>query len=567
MRDLSAIDAVRDAATGGAPLAAWFEAAGRDALSDDVLAVGVAAGGRSAVIECPRGRVGDEWLRRALSDPSVEKTVFDAKRVGRYLERSGVRLAQSFDPMLAAQLVAGGTLGPVSLGDMAARVLGGEASEPVEGVRAAVTRAEQLERLRGPLEEAIAGHGLGRVAALEFALAPALGRVETAGIRLDAERWQGLLSELEARRARLRREIGELLGLRTSGQSSLFDRVGPPPEINLDSPAQVRKALAAVGIDVPGTRRHQLLPLAGAHPVIPLLLEYREASKLATAYGKNFLSAIHPSSGRIHPTYLQIGTVTGRISATAPALQQIPKLRSYRECFRPEPGRLFVVADLSQIELRIAADLARDRALIESFRRGEDLHRATAAAAFGVAPEAVTERQRAFGKGLNFGMLYGMGAPGLARRTGMAVEAAREAFERYYEAHPELGAWRERAVAYARKHGGTRTRSGRWVRIDFDVEDPDRASELERLAINAPVQGTNADIIKLAMVRLDAQLAGTGSSVVNSVHDELVVECPAEFAEEALGAVRDEMAAAGAEFLREVPVSADAAIAEAWVRG
>jgi DNA polymerase I-like protein with 3'-5' exonuclease and polymerase domains len=347
-------------------------------------------------------------------------------------------------------------------------------------------------------------------------------------------------------------------------QMSLFG--GLAERINLDSPAQVKEALARIGIEVADTREWTLQKLSRQHPVLEKLLKHRSLSKSLSSYGEGVLDYINPATGRIHADFRQIGTPTGRITTSSPSLQQIPHTTEYRSCFRAPQGRKLVVADFSQIEMRILADFARDETLLAAFDSGADLHRMTAAQMFGVPLDQVTPRQRASAKGLNYGLVYGMGAEGLASRIESSVKEAEELIERYFIAYSGVARWLRAAADRAVRERRARTASGRLWIFQLDPSDREQLGALKRIGKNAPIQGSASDIFKRAMTLLDQALAGRDAQIVNSIHDELVVECDEAIAEETKEIVTRKMIEGAKEFLPRVPVEVEAVISDAWLK-
>lgn len=400
------------------------------------------------------------------------------------------------------------------------------------------------------------------VADLEFECVMPLARMELTGVYLDVPAWERLLAGMRLAQERVAGLLQEALSAGTP-QLSLFGR---PEPINLDSPAQVRDALARIGLDVEDTKESRLHQLAEEHAVVAHLLEYRHLSKNLSAFGENILGMIHPVTGRLHPDFRQIGTPTGRITSASPSLQQIPHTADYRSCFRAPAGRKLVIADYSQIEMRILADFSRDAALLAAFDRGIDLHRETAAQMFGLTVDQVTQRQREYAKGLNYGLMYGMGAEGLASRLDAGMVEAHALMERYFAAYPAVARWLEEAGNRAVEEGRARTASGRLWIFSHDIADPAQEAALRRVGKNAPIQGTASDLFKRALRLLDDSLAGADAQLVNCIHDELVFEVEASIADEVEQIVAQRMVEAAREFLRRVPVEVDAVVADAWIR-
>jgi DNA polymerase-1 len=328
------------------------------------------------------------------------------------------------------------------------------------------------------------------------------------------------------------------------------------------------KALKRLGIEVPdSTRNWKLQPLAAKHPEVAKLLEYRTMQKALTSYGENILDAINQVTNRIHANFHQIGAPTGRMSCTQPNIQQVPHAIEYRRCFRAPDGRKLIIADYSQIELRILADYTNDKGFIEAFNSGADLHRVTAAQVFGVPLGEVTKEQRDFAKRLNFGVVYGIGAQRFSLMTGMPLSDAEDILRRYFATYRELDAWlRKAALQAVRERTAPRTVAGRLARFNFDPEDKQAASAAQRNGKNSPIQGSSADIIKRALRILHDKLQDTTACIVNVVHDEIVVEADATQAQEIAKVVEDAMCAAGEEYVKKVPVKVETEVSDEWVK-
>jgi DNA polymerase-1 len=300
--------------------------------------------------------------------------------------------------------------------------------------------------------------------------------------------------------------------------------------------------------------------LEGTHAVARSLLDLKERTKKATAFGAEYLKHVHPRTGRIHARYFQVGGRAGRLACTGPNLQQVPREEAYRGCFRPPEGRVLVKADLSQIELCVVAEVSGDERMLAALNAGEDLHRLTAAALFGVPREAVTKEQRAFGKNMNFGTVYGQGVSGLlaqARTQGLPLDeaGARRFLDRFAAAWPRLARWRRHQMA---SHApGVRTLSGRLRRMRPDEPGTHRA--------NTPIQGSAADGYKAALAALWAarRTCPSGAPVL-MVHDELVIECAAAEAPAAVEWVTEALERGMRRYLKRAPVRVDATVAPSW---
>ncbi len=511
-----------------------------------------------------------------LAAPSPVKIAHNAKFDAKFLMRHcGARLGAVFDTYLASNLASAGDENdrhsleaavnryldlPL---DKAAQTSDWSRELSEYQLEYAARDAQVLLPLREQLLEKLREMDLLLVADLEFDCVLSIAALELAGIYLDVERWRALIGRIRVEHDRVAEELHRELGP-ASAQMSLFG--GAAERINLDSPAQVKQALQRIGIEVEDTREWTLQKLAHQFPILEKLLEYRGLSKSLSSYGEGILDYINPATGRIHADFRQIGTPTGRITTSSPSLQQIPHTTQYRSCFRAPTGRKLVVADFSQVEMRILADFARDEALLKAFDSGADLHRMTASQMFGVPLDQVTPRQRESAKGLNYGLVYGMGAEGLAARIESSVKEAEILIERYFAAYSGVERWLNEAAERAVRERRARTASGRlWV-FRLDPNDRSQLGALKRVGKNAPIQGSASDIFKRAMTLLDRALLSRDAQIVNSIHDEIVVECDESIAEEVKQIVIRKMIEGAKEFLPRVPVEVEAVISDAWLK-
>jgi len=398
---------------------------------------------------------------------------------------------------------------------------------------------------------------------LELPLVPVLAEMEWHGIRVDRDRLQALGEELDARIEAVETQVG--------------DELGNP--INLASPKQVGELLfERLQLPTKGIRKTKsggystdqanLEKLAGAHPIIDWILEHRSYSKLRSTYVEALLAAIHPRSGRIHPQFHQTVAATGRLSCSDPNLQNIPVRDHWGEALRaafiPADGFLFVGADYSQIELRILAHVTGDPGLVAAFRDGEDVHARTAADMFDVAPDAVDPELRRRAKAINFGLMYGMGARRLGQQLGVSMREAQDYIDRYFLRYPAVRDWREHVITEAKQQGWVATLFGRKRWLPRYAEGDARAeAHAERLAVNTPIQGTAADLIKRAMINIHAALRDAHPRVrlLLQIHDELLVEAPAGEAEAVQALLVDTMQGAGA---LTVPLLVEAGHGASW---
>jgi DNA polymerase-1 len=519
--------------------------------------------------------LGDAAWREWFADARITKIFHNAKfDLKMLLHHFGVEVRGAFDTLLASQLIAAGRSEERhSLAAVVERYLGqsvdksmqvsdwsGQLSAPQ--VEYAAKDAALMLPLYEAINERLTTLGLADAARLEMDCVLPIAAMELAGMAIDVKCWRELVANLErahdALSVELRRELSAGIP-----QLTLFDE---PPAINVDSPAQVTEALARMGVKVEGTRNWQLEPLAKDHPAIARLLEYRSVQKLLSSYGTAMLDHVHPADGRIHADFQQIGATGGRMACAKPNLQQVPNTPEYRSCFRAPAGRKLVIADYSQIELRILADWSQDTALVKALLSGEDLHCVTASQMFGISLEQVTKAQRAAAKQLNYGIMYGLGAPGLAARIDCAPEEAEGLIKKYFAAYSGVAAFLREAADRAIKERESRTRSGRLITFSFDATDRAQVAANQRLGKNAPIQGSSADIIKRAMALIYDALKPFDAEMVNCVHDEIVIEAAEAQAADVATLLEHQMIAAAREFISSVPVTVDAIISDAWLK-
>ena len=358
---------------------------------------------------------------------------------------------------------------------------------------------------------------------IELPLVPVLARMERHGVLIDADQLRRQSQVLAARMHTLQqqteREAGQPFNLDSPKQlqAILFDKLGLP--VHMKTPG-----------GQPSTNEEALEAIRDAHPLPGLVLDYRLLAKLRSTYTEKLPAMINPRTGRVHTSYHQAVAATGRLSSSDPNLQNIPvrseEGRAIRTAFIAPPGWVIVSADYSQIELRIMAHLSADTGLRAAFRRGEDIHRATAAEVFGTPPRNVSGEQRRAAKAINFGLIYGMSAFGLARQLGIGRGEAQAYMNRYFERYPGVRIYMDTIRAQAQRDGYVETLFGRRLYLDeLKSRDAARRAGAERAAVNAPMQGTAADIIKRAMITVDAWLAPRAdANLLMQVHDELVLE-------------------------------------------
>jgi DNA polymerase-1 len=532
-----------------------------------------------------------ERLAPLLCDGSKRRVGQNTKYDDLVVLAQGVCLpAPAFDTMLASYCVAG-TTRRHNLDDLALAYFGLHkiptsdligrgakqitmAEVPVERVAEyACEDAEVTWRLYEALDaELDSSANRALFEQLEMPLVPVLTAMEARGIRVDT----GLLSEFGAE---LERDL--------AAHAAAFTAVAGE-EVNLNSPKALGELFFerlriqdAAGVKRPrrtrtgwSTDAETLSQAYGDVPIVRHLLEFRELQKLMGTYVEALPRYVNPKTGRVHCSFSQVSAATGRLASSDPNLQNIPvrteRGRRLRRAFvAPQADAhgawVLLSADYSQVELRILAHLAGDEAMVAAFAAGKDIHASTAALVFGVRESDVDREMRSRAKAVNFGLLYGMGPVRLARETNLSLNEAREFIERYFEAFPRVRAWREAVLEGARRDGYVTTLSGRRRPMpDITSGDPRARSGAENAAVNTPVQGSAADIIKRAMIELHARLAKSelSAALLLQVHDELVLECPESELEETRALVVECMSGA-AELA--VPLVVDTGHGRTWL--
>ena len=522
-----------------------FPDAGGKSLPDASLAaggkgwLGVAAKERGTFV-LPEAS-GAETLRR-LATLCERIHIFDGKSV---LRLHGGPPAATPLPLFDLQ-VAGYLLAPddgtPDLEKLFARHLPERPLAAAEGPEArAAGDAEGILSLGLVLDRKLEEAGLTQIFRdVDMPLLPVLYRMEEAGIRIEPGVFSELSGELERRIREIEEKAARIAGTDFNINSPkqlaflLFEKLGLPP---------VKKTKTGYSTDV-----EVLEQLKNAHAIPALVLEYRGLAKIKSTYVDVLPGMVDPRDGRIHTTFNQTQAATGRLSSSDPNLQNIPIRtdlgRRIRSGFVADPGCLFVGADYSQVELRLLAHLSGDRDLSRGFLEGEDIHAATARGVFGVPPSGVTPELRRRAKVINFGILYGMSPFGLSRELGIGGKEAKEYIDQYFNRYPGVRDYIEREKKAAAKDGYVKTILGRrrYLR-DINSRNKVLRDAAERMAINAPIQGSAADIIKLAMIRIDREFGERGmrARLVLQVHDELIVEGPDREADEAARIVREAM--------------------------
>ena len=521
-------------------------------------------------------------VRLLFESPDIAKCAHNANYDMTVLANHGVRFENvDFDSMIAAHLL-GKSYNQLGLKDLSLNELGHEMTNITDLIgrgRKQVTfdhvdiavasdyaaaDADITWRLREIFEPQLEQQELrGLMDETEMELIPVLVRMQRHGIRMDS----GVLHEMSAD---MFRQLGEI-------ESGIYASVGH--QVNLNSPAQLSDLLFKE-LGLPRTKRtktgnystdaNSLESLIGIHPVVDQILEYRQVSKLKSTYVDALPEMVNPVTGRVHTSYNQTGSATGRISSSDPNLQNIPIRtelgRQVRRAFVAEgaPDWQLFSADYSQIELRVLAHMSKDAGLLEAFRRGEDIHSATASLMFEVPLNEVDSEMRRIAKVLNFGVIYGLSPHGISQQTGFSREQGKEFIDTYFAKYPGISEYLDTVKADARANQYVETLMGRRRYLpEINSSNFNTRGGAERMAINMPIQGTAADIMKLAMVRVQQRLDAEEmrTKMLLQVHDELVFETPRDEMEALKDLVFDEMPAA---MDLDVTLKVDAKWADNW---
>ncbi len=495
-----------------------------------------AEAGRAVIVKLDSGDAGEK-LRSALQNIAVPIAVHDYKAAIHALDPLGIPLAGvQHDSMLYSYLL-DPTYSSHRLAEVALRRFNLKLAE--ELAESADITGRLATRLRGEVEQA----GLLKLyEQLDLPLVAVLARMEQAGVKIDTAALSQMSGELEREIGTKAKEIYEVAGLEFN--------VGSPKQLgdvlfhrmNLPKPVKYGKGRTiSTAFDV-------LEELAENHPIARMVLGYRQLTKLKSTYVDALPVLINPATRRLHTTFGQTGTATGRLSSANPNLQNIPIRtelgRGIRAAFIAEPGHVLLTADYSQIELRLLAHFSHDALLVEAYRRGDDVHTLTASQVFGVPPLMVTPDHRRQAKVVNFGIVYGLSAFGLSQNLGIEPSEAKQFITAYFEKYSGVRKFIDQTLEEARRDMKVKTLFGRVRPIpDINSKNANQRGFAERTAVNTPLQGTAADLIKIAMIRIDAVLRERGmkSRMTLQVHDELVFEVPEKEVETMQSLVREHM--------------------------
>lgn len=500
-------------------------------------------------------QAGKGLVKEFLENPKRTKVFHNVKFDIKFLILNGIKINNVMDTMLLDGVLEAGLKNSLKLGAVASRQLGLEIDKDEQTsnwgtdllsesqLKYSAIDAGVLISLADILMQEIEMNDLKDTFNLELEALPAIVEMELNGAKVDINKLNLLKQDLRNNQQKLLKELQGYFGVK----------------VNPNSPKQLRNALASININVKSTSKATLSRLAPKHKEVQTLLDYKDATK-QLEFANKIPKAINTRTGRIHSNYFQLGTDTGRLSCTNFNLQQVPHVKSFRACFVPEEGNVFVISDYSQMQIRIAAEYSQDPAMEEIYQKGEDLHRITASFLTGKDASDISSEERSLAKALNFGMMFGMGADSLVKyawnnyHVELTPEQASTFISKFYEKYAGLKMWQNRVSnenLYA-----TRTMLGR--RRLFSG-----GGNYTQL-INSPIQGVEADILKTVLSKLPNNLKDTSAKLVATIHDEIIVECKEQEGSTVLKILKDTMEKAGQRFLKTIPVVAEASIASSW---
>lgn len=547
------------------------ETTGLNPHNDKLRLLQIATTNKAYIIDCFKFK-NLEPLKEVFSSAKPVKILHNAKFDLKFLKVNfKLEFENVFDTMLASQIVSSGTHESHSLKEVAKRYLeleldkseqksnwGGELS--TSQLEYAIKDVLILFPIREKLRQLLIDNKLVKVAKLEFDCCIAVAEMELNGCYLNKEQWLEMTEDLEKKHHKLALEIQQELE-KGSKQISLFEEFS---NININSAQQLQESLNYMGINISDTSEPTLLKNKDKHPIIEKILEYRGLQKSISSYGRNIIEYINEKTHRIHADFNQLRADTGRFSCSHPNLQQIPATKEYRSCFTAEQGNKLIIADYSQIELRILAEMSQDKEFIKAFESGEDLHKATASNMFGVPLSEVTKDMRSQAKSINFGLAYGRGASSLAEQIGSSVDKAKELINKYFSVYEGIKVWLDNAAQFAIKNGYSRTLSNRLRKYTFDKNNRAELASIERQGKNSPIQGTSADITKQALVLINKALLDSPIKLINTVHDEIIIETPENLASEAAQLLEEKMIEAAKIYIKKVPIVVDVHTSDVW---
>lgn len=535
--------------------------------------------------------------KKLLENEQVIKILHNSTFDYKYLKvQTGVEMNNIYDTMLAEAVLTSGLKKRVGLLHTINRRLGeGLVEKETQGSFVDLPKSSRLTQIQKiysakdvlllfPLFESqlkdLKKENLVKIAKLEFATAPVVAEMELSGIYIDKKHWMQIIDALKIKRNELAQEFQDTI--RQYYETSQTDLFGNKADvININSQVQLMELFNdKLGLDMPSTGSAVLSQTN--HPVVNMLSKYRGYEKLISAFGDSIISKIHPVTKRIHPEFHQMRTATGRFACQNPNIQQIPRNSEeapFRECVNPEPGYKLVVSDYSQFEMRVLAELSGDENLRKAYTDKLDLHSYTAALMFDKPYSADFKKKfpefRQMAKPLNFGIMYGLSPIGLSRQMQvygkeLSVDESEDMIKKYFKGYPGVKRYLERQSKSVLRQGFSTTPAGRkrWY-VMPEKTDPDyrrKMSGIQNAAKNHPIQGTNADAIKYALVFVHKRMKeeGIDGKIILTVHDEIACEVKEDQAEYFAQMLSDEMVKAAEMFIKSVPVVSDPFVGDVW---
>lgn len=575
------------------------EANGLDAYVNDLLLVQVGTEETSFIFDARKVVLKDIPLyHKIMEDQKKIKLMQNGKFDYKYIKlQTGAVINNIYDTMLAELVLSSGLGMNVGLKDLVSRYIGdGVIDKELQGSfvdmpkNARISKDQLKYAARDTLilypifHKQIAKlkkENLLKIAKLEFRTTTVVAEMELKGIYIDKKKWKGIIKNLQARRDELAAEFQDAIrSYYKVSQEDLFG--GMADAININSNMQLMDLFNnKLRLNMPSTGSSELNMVN--HPIVKILRDYRGYEKLISSFGESVLNKINKKTGRIHPSFSQMRTATGRFACNNPNIQQIPRNSEeapFRECINPEPGYKLVVSDYSSFEMRILADLSHDEKMIHALKEGLDIHSYTASLMFDKPYtddfKKLYPDLRQIAKPIGFGLMYGMGAVGLVsqirNQTGKEVtqDESEDLINRYFKSYPSVKKFLDNMAADAVKHGWSMTPAGRkrWYKLP-EKTDPDfrrKMSSIKRQAKNHPIQGTNADAIKFALVYVQERMEKDkiDGSIILTVHDEIACEVREDQAEAFAEVLSEEMVRAGKLFIKDVPIKSDPFVGDVW---
>lgn len=569
-----------------------IEATGLDPFNAILLTVQIGTPEISYVIDARRIDLEkNKRYKELLSNKKIIKILHNAKFDYKFIKhQTDAEVINMYDTMIAeAILKAGLGAGFYSLAKLSQKyadiALEKQIRTTFEGMKHAKFNKKQLQYsavdtlILFPIFEKqiveLRKEKLMNIAKLEFAATKVVGEMEYRGISINVPKWREILKDLSIKRDAHADKFYEAVDeFFPQTLNDLFGNRIPP--INIKSQVQLMDLFNnKLKLEIPSTGDALLATVD--HPVAAILRDFRKYEKLISAFGESLLEKVNKVTGRLHPDFNQMGTATGRFSCNKPNLQQIPtnsKEVAFRECFNPAPGFKLVTTDYSTFEMRIMADLSEDTKFIEAIEKGLDVHSYTAAMMFGLKYSKDFKKKypdkRQAAKTINFGLMYGMGPMSLSFQIGVSKEEGARLMRKYFELYPKVKKFLDKMAKNAVKNGWSSTPAGRkrWYKKP-EPDDPDyrrKIKRIERMGKNHPIQGTNADAVKYALVFLHERMKKEGieGGITHTVHDEIVSEIREDQAEKWAKIQAEEMVRAAELFIKRVPITSDSFVGDVW---